>query len=301
MVGYRSGQQVKFRIKHTTTYQYSDQVSLCQNQARLTPLNNLFQLCLKSEIKISPQADYLRYFNDYFGNQVTVFEIPTQHDCLIVTATSEVEVLLRDQNSLFNYILTWEGVREQLRTPNSFDLLKAAEFCLPSYFTPFNEAIRGYALESFTPGRSIISACECLMARIFNDFEYNPGFTTISTPLSTVFAHKKGVCQDFAHFALACLRSLGLAGRYVSGYIETIPPEGEIKLEGADATHAWFAIYVPELGWIDFDPTNNILPTDQHISLAIGRDFSDVTPLKGVVFGGGAHQLNVAVDMTRLK
>ena len=139
------------------------------------------------------------------------------------------------------------------------------------------------------------------MARIFHEFHYDPGFTTISTPLSVVFAQKRGVCQDFAHFAIACLRSIGLAGRYVSGYIETMPPEGEEKLEGADATHAWFAVFVPKFGWVDFDPTNNVLPRDQHITLAVGRDFSDVTPLKGVVFGGGRQLLDVAVDMIRLE
>ncbi|MER2493870.1 transglutaminase family protein [Catenovulum sediminis] len=290
---------MKYTVKHTTTYRYSEPVSLCQNHARLTPIQNNFQHCLSSHLTASPSVDYQESFIDYFGNQVTVFDIPTQHDVLEVTSISEVEIFNRQQTSLFDWQIPWESVVNALRTPNSLILLQAADFSTPSIFTPIDENIRAYANQSFVPGRSIIAASEDLMARIFNDFKYESGFTTISTPLSEVFAHKKGVCQDFAHFALACLRSLGLAARYVSGYIETIPPEGEEKLEGADATHAWFAVFVPDLGWVDFDPTNNVLPNEQHITLAVGRDFADVTPLKGIVFGGGSHQLSVAVDMRR--
>lgn len=291
---------MKFKIKHTTTYKYSDNVSLCQNQARLKPLTNAFQYCSKHELFISPSPDYKSEFIDYYGNHVAVFEIPVQHTELIVTAISEVEILPKVQHDLFDQSMPWEDVQKNLKNPDNIELVYAAQFCQHSLFSPFLEEAYQYALQSFTPGRSIISACECLMARIFNDFLYDPSFTTISTPLSQIYAHKKGVCQDFAHFAIACLRSLGLSSRYVSGYIETIPPEGAEKLEGADATHAWFAVYVPNLGWIDFDPTNNVIPKEQHISLATGLDFSDVTPLKGIVFGGGQDLLSVAVDMTRI-
>ncbi len=290
---------MKYKIKHSTTYCYSEAVSLCQNQARLTPITNAFQTCYQNQITTSPAVDYLDTFVDYFGNKVTVFDIPTQHDSLVVTAVSDVELFTRPALNLFDAQINWESVVLALHNPVNVHLLQAAEFMLASPYTPIDNQIFEYAQQSFSPGRAIIEATEDLMARIFNDFQYESGFTTISTPLSEVFAHKKGVCQDFAHFAIACLRSLGLAARYVSGYIETVPPEGQVKLEGADATHAWFAIFVPDLGWVDFDPTNNILPNDQHITLAVGRDFADVTPLKGIVFGGGTHQLNVAVDMIR--
>lgn len=290
---------MKYKIKHTTRYQYSETVSLCQNQARLSPLSNSFQTCLSNRITTEPAADYIDSYNDYFANQVHVFEISTQHDVLIVTAESLVELNPRPQVNLFSRQETWESVVLKLQNPMNRDLLAAAEYTLASTYTPIDDDIRQYAQTSFTPGREIISATDELMARIFNDFKYESGFTTISTPLSEVFAHKKGVCQDFAHFALACIRSIGLAGRYVSGYLETIPPEGQVKLEGADATHAWFAIYVPDNGWIEFDPTNNVMPDNQHVTLAVGRDFADVTPLKGIVFGGGMHQLSVAVDMLR--
>ena len=138
------------------------------------------------------------------------------------------------------------------------------------------------------------------MGRIFREFEYDPHFTTVATPLSEVLAHRKGVCQDFAHLAISCLRGLGLAARYVSGYLETLPPPGQPKLQGADASHAWFSVFIPEMGWIDFDPTNNQMPMDKHVTVAIGRDYSDVTPLKGIIFGGGNHELEVSVDMTNL-
>ncbi|TYK66751.1 transglutaminase family protein [Colwellia echini] len=292
---------MKYKIKHSTTYQYSDFVTLCQNQARLTPKTNRGQICHSSRIDIVPPANYQQQFTDYFNNKVTVFEISTQYKTLNVTVTSEVELLVTAKKDLENLDMPWHKVRDLLATPNSKELLKTSEFILASPLTPIEEGIKDYALISFTAEEKLISACKDLMARIFHDFKYDPGFSTISTPLSVVFAQKRGVCQDFAHFALACLRSIGLAGRYVSGYIETLPPEGEEKLEGADATHAWFSVFLPSFGWVDFDPTNNVLPSEQHITLAVGRDFSDVSPLKGVVFGGGNSLLDVAVDMIRLE
>jgi transglutaminase-like putative cysteine protease len=291
---------VKYKIKHSTTYKYADFVSLCQNQARLTPKTNDKQICHSSYIEILPLISYLREYVDYFDNKVTVFEIAKQHKKLTVTMVSEVELLVKQSIDLDSVDMPWENARDLLTEPKTRDLLKVSEFVLPSQLTPLEKGIEDYALKSFTPEMNLIEASTDLMARIFHDFHYDPGFTTISTPLSVVFAQKRGVCQDFAHFALACVRSIGLAARYVSGYIETLPPEGEVKLEGADATHAWFAIFVPNYGWVDFDPTNNVLPTEQHVTLAVGRDFSDVTPLKGVVFGGGSQVLDVAVDMIRL-
>ncbi|GAB3018754.1 transglutaminase family protein [Bowmanella dokdonensis] len=291
---------MKYRIRHVTTYQYAEKVSLSQNHARLIPQNNEFQRCLNHQISISPNADFMQEYHDYFANQVTVFEVPTLHDQMVVTALSEVEIYSRPQQGLFDQQLPWEWVRDRLSQPADPVTLQCAEFALPSRYTRSDEAIRQYARQSFAPGRAIIDACEELMNRIFTDFQFDASFTTINTPVSEVFAHKRGVCQDFAHLALACLRGLGLAARYVSGYIETLPPPGQPKLEGADATHAWFALYVPGLGWLDFDPTNNLQPGEQHITLASGRDFADITPLKGIMFGGGEHQLKVAVDMHRL-
>lgn len=291
---------MKYHIKHVTTYTYADNVSLSQNHARLAPLHNDLQLCHEYNISVAPGADYQDEYRDYFGNLVTVFEVPTLHKVMEVTATSVVEIIPRPQQGLFEYYLPWEQVRELLQQPKDANQLVAAEYALATPSTKGTKEIQEYTLTSFTPGRSLIAACEDLMARIFSDFSFDPTFSTINTPVEEVFLHKKGVCQDFAHFSLTCLRSIGLAARYVSGYIETIPPPGVEKLTGADATHAWFALYVPGMGWLDFDPTNNVKPTDQHVTLATGRDFNDVTPLKGVMFGGGAHQLSVAVDMNRI-
>ena len=291
---------MRFKVTHKTHYQYADYVSLCQNQARLMPCSNYRQVCLNSTVTISPNPSYQADFVDYFGNIVTVFEVPTLHKELTVISSSEIELLDAVTNLLPPDVFAWEQSVQLLQHPRNAEELAANEYCLPSPFIPLNDALRDFALQSFTPNRLLVEASHDLMHRIFTEFKYDPGFSTISTPILDVLLHKKGVCQDFAHLAIGCLRSIGLAARYVSGYIETVPPEGQVKLEGADATHAWFSIYIPDFGWYDFDPTNDISPKDQHITTAVGRDFSDVTPLKGVIFGGGSNQLQVAVDVTRL-
>ena len=292
---------MKYKIQHTTTYTYSEKVSLTQNHARLSPLNTARQTCLSTMLEVSPAVDYQAEFIDHFNNLVTVFEVPTLHEEMKVIATSEVEVVSEPVQSLFSYQASWESVRDQLAHPIDTPTLNALKFSLPTRATTANEAIRSYTLASFTPNRPIVEACDELMARIFEEFTFDPGFSTINTPVTHVFEHKRGVCQDFAHFTLTCLRSIGLATRYVSGYIETLPPPGQEKLTGADATHAWIALYIPGSGWLDFDPTNNLKPHDQHVTLAVGRDFADITPLKGVMFGGGNQQLHVAVDMNRIE
>jgi transglutaminase-like putative cysteine protease len=179
--------------------------------------------------------------------------------------------------------------------------LDAQQYCYDSPMIVGNSDMVDYARPSFAKNCAILDAVSDLVTRIHRDFTYDPQFTTIATPLNDVLKHRRGVCQDFAHFAIACLRSLGLAARYVSGYIETQPPPGQVRLVGADASHAWFSVFVPELGWVDFDPTNNQIPGDKHITLAVGRDYQDVTPLKGVVFGGGKHKLDVSVDVEQLE
>jgi len=173
------------------------------------------------------------------------------------------------------------------------------QFILETPMTRWNEAIREYALLSFKPESSLKEAVLNLMHRIYADFEFTPGFTTISTPLSTVMQQRKGVCQDFAHLAIACVRSVGLAARYVSGYIETISPEGQEKLVGTDASHAWFSLFIPSFGWLDLDPTNNLLPSIQHITIGWGRDYSDIAPLRGIIVSSGLHDLSVSVDVRR--
>jgi transglutaminase-like putative cysteine protease len=175
-----------------------------------------------------------------------------------------------------------------------------SEFRLESPFVPLADDLADYAWECFTPGRPILDAAVDLTHRIHSEFQFDPDFTTVATPVSEVFRHKRGVCQDFAHLMLSCLRSIGLAARYVSGYLETDPPPGQPRLEGADASHAWVSLHVPGMGWFDFDPTNNCRPSGKHIVVAVGRDYGDVTPLKGVILGGGTHRLTVSVDVRRI-
>ena len=196
--------------------------------------------------------------------------------------------------------LAWEEARRQLHTGLDPDILEMRQYILNFPMIPAMPELQAYAEKSFAEGRPLLETVEDLSTRLHTDFTYDPNFTTIATPLIDVIKHRRGVCQDFAHLGIGCLRALGLAARYVSGYIETDPPPDQKPLAGADASHAWFSVYLPQLGWVDFDPTNNQMPTDRHITVAWGRDYADVTPLKGVVFGSGTHELSVSVDCERI-
>jgi transglutaminase-like putative cysteine protease len=177
--------------------------------------------------------------------------------------------------------------------------IDARQYVPETTITSYDAAVTSYALASFTNNRPVVEALHHLTTRIFTDFQFKPGFTTIATPVSELMTQKKGVCQDFAHVAIACVRSIGLPARYVSGYIETIPPKGKPKLQGSDASHAWISVYIPEMGWCEFDPTNNLIPSDKHIITAYGRDYADVAPLKGIIFSSGDHKVAVEVDVIR--
>jgi len=323
---------VKFRITHSTYYQYSQQVGLCQNEARLQPRDFWRQQCHASRFEINPEPSDFQERSDFFGNRVAYFAIQQTHQRLTVTAISEVTVFPRQSRNELASLVTWEQVRDQLQSQNQSDagwatlagsssmtgqtqsqsqgqtqqtdvqdeLLEAKQYLLDSPMVATSAELANYAQSSFEPGRPLVQVVADLMQRIHVDFTYDPTFTTIATPLSDVLHFRRGVCQDFAHLAIGCLRSFGIAARYVSGYVETLPAPGKQRLVGADASHAWFAVYVPGTGWLEFDPTNNTLPFDQHITLAWGRDYTDVTPLKGIAFGGGQHSLSVSVDVLRL-
>jgi transglutaminase-like putative cysteine protease len=292
---------MKYRVTHTTKYKYSENVSLCHNVAHLLPATTPGQTCHQSELKISPLPVNVNEWSDLFGNRQVAFSIQQPHDELLVTAISEVEVnsaasLLSDA-----FPVSWEEAVEYLRTTTDAEGIEARMYTLESGFIEFTDEAKSFGALSFTPGRPLLEAVEDLMHRIFDEFDYDPGFSTIATPLDEVLEHRKGVCQDFAHLAIACSRMHGLAARYVSGYLETIPPEGKERLVGADASHAWFSVYVPHQGWIDFDPTNAQIPAEQHITAAWGRDYADVAPLKGVIFGGGdKNVIDVSVDVERI-
>jgi transglutaminase-like putative cysteine protease len=286
-------------ITHKTDYTYPDAVSLCHNIVRLTPRSTNKQFCKKSEIIIIPQPDVLLEYEDFFGNKLVYFAIEKEHKKLSVHVISEIEkITATEENQPQNNPVAWEEVCK-LTTTIAASIIDVKQFIAATPMTMADEAITAYAILSFPPGKSLFEGSKNLMTRIFTDFTFESGFTTISTPLSVVMKERKGVCQDFAHLAIACLRSLGLPARYVSGYIETIPPPGVEKLVGVDASHAWFSVYIPGSDWVDFDPTNNLLPSDQHITIGWGRDYADITPLKGVIMSSGRHELKVSVNVAR--
>jgi transglutaminase-like putative cysteine protease len=292
---------MKYRVVHHTEYLYPEPVTLCHNEAHLCPRASLRQQLLRHDVQIDPLPAILTQREDFFGNAIVYFAIQQAHTRLAVTATSEVELVVRDTQLDLQTRNSWEDAVARTRRETTHATLEARQYTLVSPMVATSPAIADYAAISFAPGRALVEAVHDLMGRIHRDFTYDPGFTTIATPLAHVFEHRRGVCQDFAHLAIACLRAFGLAARYVSGYIETFAAPGQAKLIGADASHAWFSVYDPDAGWLDFDPTNNQIPIDQHITIAWGRDYADITPLKGIIFGGGAtHHAQVAVDMQRL-
>ena len=287
---------MNYKITHSTQYSYNNVVNLCHNEARLTPRSFAQQVCTQSEFTVDPEPASYRERKDFFGNTVCYFSIQRPHQDLSVTVTSHVEVKDRETHQDIAKRVAWEVVRERLHTDQDAETLEIRQYIFDSPMIQDMSELRIYAESSFTKGRSLMEAVEDLIERLYEDFAYDPGFTTVATPLAEVIKHRRGVCQDFAHLGIGCLRSMGLAARYVSGYIETIPFSDDEKLIGADASHAWFSVNFPDIGWIDFDPTNNQIPTNRHITVAWGRDYSDVTPFKGVVFGSGTHELSVSVD-----
>jgi transglutaminase-like putative cysteine protease len=290
---------MRFRVHHVTRYVYEQPVSLCHSIAHLKPREQPGQETRSAHIRVDPWPAVAREHLDFFGNRQSYFSIQQTHRSLEVAATSEVEVTPRPVPDL-SRSPPWEQVVAELRESREPEAFEARIFTLPSAYVPLDDAAADFARPTFNPRRPVLEAVAGLMGRIYRELEYDPHFTTVATPLSEVLAHRRGVCQDFAHLALAGLRGLGLAARYVSGYLETLPPPGQPKLQGADASHAWFAVYLPKVGWIDFDPTNDQIPGEQHITTAVGRDFQDVTPLRGVFYGGGEHELEVAVDVDRV-
>ena len=290
---------MKYNVTHITQYLYSEAVSLCRNEACLLPRETPTQRCLSSRLLVEPAPADLRERFDGFGNRLSHFAIQQPHNELKVTARSELIVTADPEPLASANQVAWESVRKQLTGARASNNLGALSFLYDSPLIGKSQQFSDYAGASFPPLRSLAEAVADLMQRIYHDFKYDPGFTTVATPLSEVMETRRGVCQDFAHLGVACLRSMGLAARYVSGYIETLPPAGQERLVGADASHAWFSVYAGEAGWIDFDPTNNQVPSEQHITVAWGRDFSDVSPLRGVAFGGGKHKVNVSVDVAR--
>ncbi|HEX3695480.1 MAG TPA: transglutaminase family protein [Polyangia bacterium] len=284
-----------YRVVHVTEYQYAEPVSTSHHQLFLSPRPALNQTTDAETITITPQPVARRERVDSFGNRCTHIEMQAPHRQLHVESRFNVDVRAPAAPPMSSP--PWEEVRDCLRRPRTPALLDACGFSFESPQVQLLPQARVYAQESFTPGRPLIEALLDLTQRIHGEFTYDSRATTVSTPVAQVMSHRRGVCQDFAHLQIACLRTLGLAARYVSGYLMTTPPPGRPRLVGADASHAWLSVYNSHSGWIDVDPTNNVIPSDHHITVAWGRDFSDVTPMRGVILGGGAHDVRVAVDV----
>ena len=289
-----------YRITHRTLYEYAAPVSVSQHVARLTPRTTAAQSYADFTLHIEPAPTLRRTRTDYFGNELCFFSIQEHHRRLEITTQSEVTV-----NALAKIDVTaspaWEEVAKLFRDPVSPAVVEPYEFVFDSPQVRAAMGLAEYALESFAAGTPILAGAQDLTRRIYQDFKYDPKATTVATPLEEVWEKRRGVCQDFAHLGIACLRSLGLPARYVSGYLRTHPPAGQPRLVGADASHAWFSVFCPRAGWVDFDPTNNCLTADEHITVAQGRDFGDVSPVAGIITGGGAHVVRVSVDVEPLK
>jgi transglutaminase-like putative cysteine protease len=287
---------VIYRVRHRTTYDYEDPVSVSHHLVRLTPRNLPGQICREIQISIVPAPAVTSTHHDYFGNIQTFFTLQEPHESLVVEASSELEVRSASRPD-FSMSPPWETVVESLVNDHSDEGLDAYQFVFGSQRIGPSRELADYARAAFTPRRPLLEATSDLMQEINRDFHFDTKATEVTTPVQAFFKKRRGVCQDFAHLQIACMRSLGLPARYISGYLRTLPPPGQPRLVGADASHAWCSAWCPGAGWVDFDPTNNCVPADGHITVAWGRDYSDVSPIHGVLLGGAKHTLDVGVDV----
>lgn len=286
---------MKYKLKHRTRYQYHNLVNSYHSIACLQPINNQSQHCESFDLVILPSPAEIIKRIDYFGNTTHYFSISTVHKELMVEATSIVES--------FPKIIPTQNIGITCKESHAFFEQNPAikntiwQYFIKSHFVEWDTEIKNFAQPSFTDDAPLYECVRDLCHRIFTEFEFNSNYTDVNTPIKVVLEERKGVCQDFSHLAIACIRSMGFAARYVSGYLETQPPKGKPKLQGSDASHAWISVYIPNIGWCEFDPTNDMIPQERHIITAYGRDYSDVAPLKGIIFSSGGHRLSVEVDV----
>jgi len=287
---------MRYDVRHRTIYRYSQPVSISHHVLHLVPRRHARQVLQTSSLSIGPHPTVRRDAQDYFGNPVTFLTIQEQHERLAIESRSQVEVVAPGHWAPSRTV-PWDRIFRQLEQRGTRDDMDALQFAFDSPYTQASADLAGYALESFLPGRPVLEAAFDLTHRIHRDFRYDSTATGVATPVDEVFRLRHGVCQDFAHLELACLRALALPARYVSGYLLTRAPPGREKLIGSDASHAWVSVWCSEAGWVDLDPTNDILAGDEHVTLAWGRDYGDISPINGVTFGGGEHVIEVAVDV----
>ncbi|MDQ3329824.1 MAG: transglutaminase family protein [Planctomycetota bacterium] len=286
-----------YRITHRTNYRHSETVPLCQNALWLTPRNDGRQQRRDCRLEITPAPTNRSTRTDYFGNEVTYFMLDAGYRTLDVVAVSDVQVKPRSPAGVLPDTPAWETLAKSLCDDLSNPGIDACQFRFDSPSAVASDELADYARGSFTSVRPVAEAARELTTRLHTDFAYDPCATTVQTSVAEAFGLKRGVCQDFAHVQIACLRSLGLAARYVSGYLRTIPPPGQPRLVGADASHAWVSVFCGPAGWLAFDPTNDLVPSTDHVTIAWGRDYGDVTPVRGLFVGGGHHEMSVSVDV----
>ena len=277
-----------FHVKHATRYSYETPVSHSLNEVRLTPRALGAQQVRRNEIRVEPEPVFMYSRKDYYGNDVNSFELLEKHEQLQITSESIVHVDPRATAPLRD--ISWNEAQAALGEQANEATIEASEFIYSSPHVSVTPQIDDYAQQTFVPKRPLLEAIQDLTHRIHTDFKYRPQSTSISTPLADVMKHRRGVCQDFAHVMIGAVRSKRLAARYVSGYVRPGP-----KVQGAQASHAWVSVFFPGSGWLDFDPTNDLTVSDNHIALAWGRDYADVTPVKGISLGGGSQTVQVEV------
>jgi transglutaminase-like putative cysteine protease len=290
---------MRHRVRHITEYRYQDPVPLCHDVAHLSPRETDRQTCAECAVDIAPEPTTRSDRRDFFGNNLIWLSVQEPHEQLRIEAVSEVDVRPFEPPDPGRRV-RWEDAVAQVRRRLDPASLDARQFTFDSHYVPRDAALADYARPSFAPGRSLWDAANDLNNRIYAEFKFDSRATTIGTPVLEVLRHRHGVCQDFAHLMVGCLRSLGVPARYVSGYLVTRPPPGKPRLVGCDASHAWVSAFLPDFGWVDFDPTNGCLPSAQHITVGWARDYDDISPVKGVVVGGSGHALSVSVDVEPL-
>jgi transglutaminase-like putative cysteine protease len=290
----------RYRVVHQTRYTYQSLVTLSQQYLHLSPRSFQYQQTESRQIRVNPAEDDGVDGTDYFGNDIRHITITAPHKKLLIHAESTVALAPRYALGHIERTLPWESLRDLMQQARNPAGQEACRYLYASPHVDWSRELESYARASYTAGRPQLDAALDLTQRIFDDFEFDSDATDIATPLDEVLKGRRGVCQDFAQLMIGCLRSIGLPARYVSGYILTHPPAGQPRMVGADASHAWVSVFCPSLGWVDFDPTNRCLVQREHITLGWGRDFSDVTPLRGVVLGGGEHELQVNVTVSPL-
>jgi len=291
---------MRYLVIHQTRYTYQSLVSLSQQYLHLSPRAFAYQAVEAHQVWNTPHTVDTASGVDYFGNSTRHATFTTPHKMLLVHAESTVTLKPRLGLAQIRGTLPWELLRDSMAQSGNPHTREACRYLYASPHVELSGELESYARASYTSGRPQLDAALELTQRIFDDFEFDADATEISTPLSEVLRERRGVCQDFSQLMIGCLRSIGLPARYVSGYILTHPPAGQPRMVGADASHAWVSVFCPSLGWVDFDPTNRCLVQQEHITLGWGRDFSDVTPLRGVVLGGGSHKLQVNVTVSPL-